>query len=888
MARRPARKALLSHHGRVRRHVLSLYWALWSGRPHAAESLRRQLAELHALRAMASRHLDVTAQPLRMALQADKDAHRLRTCKAIHEAALANDASTVHRLVRQLGGRRQCRPLPAVAMQDGSLARSPAEAAERWRQHAQELHDGHAVVFSELLASADSTQNAFVRVPRSILVVPTLTELAGVFAATAPRRAHGSDCIPPAIVKRFADVLAPIFHPVVVKSVLRIAEPIQWRGGVLAHFPKGKGDPMQCGNNREIVLADVTAKAFHKCRRSRLKPFLEASARSTQMGGVSRRSTDFGSHLVRTALDFNRSVGKSTATIFIDVVAAFYNLVRAHVLPMPDSDPQVSLSAVLAEQCVDPHLAASAAAAAMHTWFAIQASPTLTEYSKGALPGDPEADLLFTVLATRVLNEIHEAFVAEGLTPDFPKSAARPLFSTACQPVNQWPPDVSYVDDAAFTIQAPAGDLIARTTRALQIVHAVFTKYSLPLNFGPGKTEILFDLCGRGSKAIKRELCFEHGYKINVELGGRMVPIFACRAYKHLGGQIAVGGAMTAEIKQRTADTNRALAELRRPLFYCSASHQDDRNAVIAPYLWSRLFYNAGTWPTLLQPQRKQLNGTYMRVVNAAAAVTFSEGVPSLSPCEALQTTGQPTADAALRGKRLCYLPRLLMHAPAPLLVLLDCAPSWKKNVLDDFEWLWAGSSKVAELPPPSEQPHAWISFIREHPKAWRRIVQDMLRPPSAAGNGPVEFFPVPAPPSSAEPALNPRADTPSPAEPWPCYICGASFPSRRGLASHATRAHGRMSDASNCMFHTACIACLCEFHTRPRLSGHLRYGSSACLEAIARSVPPPSAQEIGELLADERSRTAQARSFPGRHLPCHRPMCRLAGPLPEWAPASH
>ena len=201
------------------------------------------LAELHALHAMASRHLDVTAQPFRLALKADKDAHRLRTCKAIHEAAPANDASTVHRLVRQLGGRRQCRPLPAAAMQDGSLARSPAEAAARWRQHAQELHDGHAVVFSELLASADSTQHAFARVPRSILVVPTLTELAGVFAATAPRRAHGSDCIPPTIVKRFADVLAPIFHPVVVKSMLRIAEPIQWRGEYSRTSQRAKAIP---------------------------------------------------------------------------------------------------------------------------------------------------------------------------------------------------------------------------------------------------------------------------------------------------------------------------------------------------------------------------------------------------------------------------------------------------------------------------------------------------------------------------------------------------------------------------------------------------------------------------------------------------------------------
>jgi hypothetical protein len=306
---------------------------------------------------------------------------------------------------------------------------------------------------------------------------------------------------------------------------------------------------------------------------------------------------------------------------------------------------------------------------------------------------------------------------------------------------------------------------------------------------------------------------------------------------------------------------------------------------VIAPYLWSRLFYNAGTWPTLLQAQCKQLNCTYIRAVNAAAAVTFAQGVPSATTSEVLRITGQPPADVALRGKRLTYLPRLLMHAPTPLLVLLDSAPSWQQALMDDLEWLWAGSPKVADMPPPSEQPLAWITLVREHPNEWTSIVQGMMRPPSATGSGHVE--PFPASPSSDEPALNHGADSQIPTETWPCYNCGASFDSRRALTSHATRAHGRTSDASDCMFGTSCIACLREFHTRPRLSGHLRHGSNACLEAIARSVAPPTAQEIGELLAEERARTAQARTFPGRHLPCHRPMCRLAGPLPNWALAA-
>ena len=329
----------------------------------------------------------------------------------------------MHKLVKRVAGRKKPQPLPAVAMQDGSLAKSPEEAAERWRQFSQELHCGKPVSFEELIAKADSTQAAYQHVPRSIAAVPTKAELGRVFAALPPCRAHGSDGISPAIVKKFGNVFLDLFHPVVVKSSLRINEPIQWRGGVLAHFPKPKGKTTQCSDNREIVLADVTAKAFHKCRRQRLKATLESAARETQMGGISKRSTDFGSHYMRTALDYTRSKGITTSTIFVDVVAAFYNVKRSHILPVPSGKPGTD---IMTEQGVDPHLAASAAAASTATWFAIQASPTLTEYEKGVLPGDPEADLNFTVLATKVLDEIHDEFRKAGLLPQFPQQSRRP------------------------------------------------------------------------------------------------------------------------------------------------------------------------------------------------------------------------------------------------------------------------------------------------------------------------------------------------------------------------------------------------------------------------------------------------------------------------------
>ena len=122
-------------------------------------------------------------------------------------------------------------------------------------------------------------------------------------------------------------LMARLLHPITTKAALTLVEPVQWRGGMLGFFPKsaaaGVAAGTICANNREIVLADIAGKAFHKTRRQRLVPYVEAAARPSQMGGISHRGTDFGSLAIRCLAELCKARGLSYAFAFVDISAAF-------------------------------------------------------------------------------------------------------------------------------------------------------------------------------------------------------------------------------------------------------------------------------------------------------------------------------------------------------------------------------------------------------------------------------------------------------------------------------------------------------------------------------------------------------------------------------------
>ena len=151
----------------------------------------------------------------------------------------------------------------------------------------------------------------------------------------------------------------------------------------------------------------MAGKAYHKCRRRRILPFFVRRARQSQMGGIARRGTDFGNLAMRLLMERHRAAGRSFAVIFVDIVAAYYNLEQKILAPSRESlrsGAPVDVQTAIAGLGVSEHLAASIGSSYSASWYTLQHDETFSQYTKGVLPGDPEADLLFTVVITLALD----------------------------------------------------------------------------------------------------------------------------------------------------------------------------------------------------------------------------------------------------------------------------------------------------------------------------------------------------------------------------------------------------------------------------------------------------------------------------------------------------
>ena len=185
-----------------------------------------------------------------------------------------------------------------------------------------------------------------------------------------------------------------------------------------------------------------------------------------------------------------------------------------------------------------------------------------------------------------------------------------------------------------------------------------------------------------------------------------------------------------------------------------------------------------------------------------------------------------------------------------------------------DLLWAKESCKKLADMPDPRHNLAAWLDRAAAFTHEWISIVKQIAADCTQSSQAATSYV-QPDPPAQHT---------------WACYSCGSMHASRRSLATHAARAHGHESPAANAMFSTTCIACMKQFHTRPRLVAHLLHSTTKCLEAILSSTQPPSSDVKAQLLEEERQRARAHRKAPGVHSECHRPVLRLQGPLPQWA----
>ncbi len=191
------------------------------------------------------------------------------------------------------------------------------------------------------------------------------------------------------------------------------------------------------------------------------------------------------------------------------------------------------------------------------TWFTSRHRAKIVESLAGSRPGDELADIVFGLVFHRILKKVTERLQDDlQLTPHVVQGAfdlsATPMMSPQAISLPELI-DVVWADDLAMALRCKAaGDLPDSMKTMVRIVFEECLDHGLTPNLKPGKTEMMMNIRGPGSKKVKAEIFNKCDPMLDVpdgREGFQQTRLIA--SYKHLGSRVHMGLRPMAEIKAR-------------------------------------------------------------------------------------------------------------------------------------------------------------------------------------------------------------------------------------------------------------------------------------------------------------------------------------------------
>ena len=839
--------------------------------------------------AFAFKMLDATLPVLRQSLNQDKQKYVEQITHRAAKAAATNDTKTLYGCVARLRGPGS-RPPGGILLEDGTPAADPLQVRQRWQRHFAEAMAGEVVSQQELAHKVGSMKPVYASELDSQLV-PSLFEMERLYASICRGKAAGVDSIPPEAFAAAPQAMARLYHPIIVKSVLRFEEPLAWKGGSCIELYKGKGPFLDCKSYRDVLVSDISGKAYHKAIRHRVLPHLETVALDTQCGGVASRGSDIGAHIVRQFLDYGRVSSKSVGVLFVDVVAAFASVIREIVLGGLDDAQRVAsicrslrLPHSLGQDVVDlarrggvisscgasGHLLGLLQEAHRGTWFSTEGLDDVVMTSAGTRAGDPLADVVFNLLMTAVLQSLRSRLRNDGLISQVQchTSVATSGFVEAI--------DVSYVDDAALFVESPrAATLADRVSRTAAAVIDVFEGHGLKVNMQPGKTETLMAWRGPGSRTAKRDVLVHSEALLRVQPHhGDEQWLRVTDTYKHLGGVVSACGSTCPELWNRIRSGSMIFKELRRCVFADRRLPLTSRAGLADSLVDTRHLYNASTWPRLSPKELFRLNVARARPHRTMLQLELRPSEPLISSSTVLSCGRAMGTNQCISIARLRYLPRLQLFGPPLLHALLHAnsgdSRSWMAAVADDIAWL----KDLQTTPSPQTQSldgvQAWMGYAAASKSRWRSMLRNAVLEEKRRRDRDFHMTPT----CSQEVAHETHI----------CAECGAEFGTAGSLRSHFAKSH-LSNIARKYADGDTCKACLKRFSTRSHVIYHLAFSRRRCLDLLQLRLAPLSVSDVDALDATDCHQRRQSRATGLAPRRAHRPATQLHGPLLQAPP---
>ena len=201
------------------------------------------------------------------------------------------------------------------------------------------------------------------------------------------------------------------------------------------------------------------------------------------------------------------------------------------------------------------------------TWFMIRGDQAVTHTRKGSRPGDAFADLVFSFALTKFVQRAFEQLQVEFNDLGIWWNGEKTIYPQGDSCIDLGPLTPTWADDLAFAVNGSDPEhLVHKITRVTSILFEHLLAAGLTPNLKKGKSEILIDLRGQGSLAVKRRLLLQDNL-LQVESRFGTFELHLVGSYRHLGTWLQVGAGIQKDISCKFALAHDVLTRYKSQLF---------------------------------------------------------------------------------------------------------------------------------------------------------------------------------------------------------------------------------------------------------------------------------------------------------------------------------
>ena len=229
-------------------------------------------------------------------------------------------------------GKRKPKPwkraLPTLHTADGTVADSRRSLDDFWLDYFNTLEMGETRDTHAFLTQACEVAEPYQQYEPSITTLLNLGDIEAAFRTCKRRKSPGLDQMPGDVLLAFPALFAGVYQPLFNKAILRVQQPVQWRGGVLAEAFKNSGSPSLATSYRALFVSSSVGKIYHKAIRAKLISPAEKAIGSLHYGARRGASVVHVSQALVLRERANAAQGCSTRYLYLDTKSAYYAIVR--------------------------------------------------------------------------------------------------------------------------------------------------------------------------------------------------------------------------------------------------------------------------------------------------------------------------------------------------------------------------------------------------------------------------------------------------------------------------------------------------------------------------------------------------------------------------------